>query len=193
MTFLRHIVGQGQVRHVEANIEAISDLPVPTGKRQLMRVLGMAGYFRRFCYNFFSYSCPDSNAMLDPRGQDVDRSHLLRGSDVGNPRRTNASLLVGATWDPHDGFTSDPHMPECRFHVEPTFEYFLSLFLFFKLYFHYLISSFNCYIFHILHPLIKTMPSVLLRTTFTPTAQEMQLKGSNLRIFTTSELSCILI
>ena len=70
---------------------------------------------------------------------------------------------------------------------------FLSLFLFFELYFHYLISSFNCYIFHILHPLIKTMPSVLLRTTFTPTAQEMQLKGSNLKIFTTSELSCILI
>ena len=63
---------------------------------------------------------PDSNDMLDPRGHDVDRPHSLRVSDVGNPG-TNASLLVGATWDPHDGSTSDPHMPECRFHVAPTF------------------------------------------------------------------------
>ena len=27
--------------------------------------------------------------------------------------------------EPHDGSTSDPHMPECRFHVEPTFVYFI--------------------------------------------------------------------
>ena len=64
---------------------------------------------------------PDSNDMLDPRGHDVDRPHSLRGSDVGGPRGPNASLLVGSTWYTHDGSTSDPHMPECRFHVEPTF------------------------------------------------------------------------
>ena len=56
LTFLGHIVGQGQVRPVEAKVEAISDFPVPTGKRQLMRFLGMAGYYRKFCNNFVSYS-----------------------------------------------------------------------------------------------------------------------------------------
>ena len=56
LTFLGHIVGQFQVRPVEAKVEAISDVPVPTGKRQLMRFLGMAGYYRKFCNNFFSYS-----------------------------------------------------------------------------------------------------------------------------------------
>ena len=35
-------MGQGQVEPVEAKVEAISDFPVPTGKRQLMRFLGMA-------------------------------------------------------------------------------------------------------------------------------------------------------
>ena len=92
--------------------------------------------------------------MLDPRGHDVDRPHSLRGSDVGSPRGPNASLLVRSTWNPHDGSTSDLHMPECGFH-EPTFVF--------------IISSLQ---------LVK-MPSVLVSTTVTPTAHEMQLKGNN--------------
>ena len=52
LTFLGHIVGQGQVKPVEAKVEAISDFPVSTGKSQLMRFLGMAGYYRKFCNNF---------------------------------------------------------------------------------------------------------------------------------------------
>ena len=40
LMFLGHIVGQGQVKPVEAKVEAISDFPVPTGKRQLMHFLG---------------------------------------------------------------------------------------------------------------------------------------------------------
>ena len=39
-------MGKGQVKPVEAKVEANSDFPVPTGKRQLMRFLGMAGYYR---------------------------------------------------------------------------------------------------------------------------------------------------
>ena len=53
LTFQGHIVGQGQVKPVEAKVEAISDLPVPTGKRHPMRVLGMAGYYRKLCSNDF--------------------------------------------------------------------------------------------------------------------------------------------
>ena len=39
LTFLGHIVGQGQVKPVEAKVKAIADYPVPTCKRQLMRFL----------------------------------------------------------------------------------------------------------------------------------------------------------
>ena len=49
---LGHIVGQGQVKQVEAKVEVISEFPVPTGKRQLMRFLSMAGYYRKLCNNF---------------------------------------------------------------------------------------------------------------------------------------------
>ena len=46
LTFLGHVVGQGQVKPVEAKVKAISDFLVPTCKRQLMRFLGMAGYYK---------------------------------------------------------------------------------------------------------------------------------------------------
>ena len=52
LTFLGHAVGQGQVKSVEAKVKAISDFPVPMCKRQLMRFLGMAGFYRKFCDNF---------------------------------------------------------------------------------------------------------------------------------------------
>ena len=45
-------MGQGQVKPLEAKVEAISDFPVPTCKRQLMRFLVMAGYYKQFCDNF---------------------------------------------------------------------------------------------------------------------------------------------
>ena len=36
LTFLGHVVGQKQVKPVEAHVKAISAFPVPTCKRQLM-------------------------------------------------------------------------------------------------------------------------------------------------------------
>ena len=63
LSFLGHIVGQGQVKSVEAKVEAISDFPVPTGKRQLMRFLGMAGYYRKFCNIFSVIAEPLTNLL----------------------------------------------------------------------------------------------------------------------------------
>ena len=42
LTFLGHVMGQGQVKSIEAQVEAISYCSVPTCKRQLMRFPGMA-------------------------------------------------------------------------------------------------------------------------------------------------------
>ena len=54
-------MGKGKVKPVEAKVEAISDFPVPSGKRQLMRFLGMAGYYRKFCNNFSIITEPLTN------------------------------------------------------------------------------------------------------------------------------------
>ena len=56
-------MGQGQVKPLEAKVSAISEFPVPKCKRQLMRFLGMAGYYRKFCKNFSSIAEPLTNLL----------------------------------------------------------------------------------------------------------------------------------
>ncbi len=50
--YLGKEVGHGTVRPLEAKVQAIVEFPVPKSKRDLRRLLGMAGYYRRFCKLF---------------------------------------------------------------------------------------------------------------------------------------------
>ena len=63
VTYLGHIVGQGQVKPVMAKVEAILSFPVPVSKREVMRFLGMAGYYRKFCPNVAALCCPLTNLL----------------------------------------------------------------------------------------------------------------------------------
>ena len=63
LTFLGHIVGQGQVKPEEVKVEAISDFPVTYGKRHLMSFLGMARYYRKFCNNSSIIAEPLTNLL----------------------------------------------------------------------------------------------------------------------------------
>ena len=63
LTFLGHVVGQAQVRPVPAKVQTIYDYPVPTSEYDLMRSLGMAGYYRKFCRNFSTTSVPLTNFL----------------------------------------------------------------------------------------------------------------------------------
>ena len=63
VTFLGHEVGQGKVMPVEAKVKAISEFPIPDGKKQLMCFLGMAGYYRKFCSNFSTIAEPLTNLL----------------------------------------------------------------------------------------------------------------------------------
>jgi hypothetical protein len=58
VTYLGHVVGQGQVKPVEAKVEAISMFPQPASKKHAMRFLGKAGYYRKFCPNFSAITEP---------------------------------------------------------------------------------------------------------------------------------------
>ena len=49
--FLGHVVGNGQVKPADAKTQALLEYPVPHNKQELMRFLGMAGYYHRFCHN----------------------------------------------------------------------------------------------------------------------------------------------
>ena len=63
ITYLGHVVGRGQVKPIDSKVEAISNFPVPQCKKQLMRFLGMAGYYRRFCSNFSTIAEPLTNLL----------------------------------------------------------------------------------------------------------------------------------
>ena len=58
VTYLGHVVVQGQVKPVEAKVEAISMSPQPASKKHVMRFLGMTGYYRKFCQNFSAITEP---------------------------------------------------------------------------------------------------------------------------------------
>ena len=47
MVYLGKVVGQGVVRPVRAKVLALDMYPPPTTKKELMRFLGMAGYYRK--------------------------------------------------------------------------------------------------------------------------------------------------
>lgn len=48
----------GKAKPVQAKISVILNFPRPTSKKQLMRFLGMAGYYRKFCPNFSTITEP---------------------------------------------------------------------------------------------------------------------------------------
>lgn len=58
VTYLGKVVGQGQVCPIRAKTFAIDQYSSPTNKKELMRFLGMAGFYRCFCPNFSSVVAP---------------------------------------------------------------------------------------------------------------------------------------
>ena len=58
VTYLGHIAGQGEVKPVSAEVEAIANFPRPESKKQLLRFLGMAKYYGRFCPSFSAVAEP---------------------------------------------------------------------------------------------------------------------------------------
>ncbi|KAK3102916.1 hypothetical protein FSP39_014938 [Pinctada imbricata] len=61
--YLGHKVGQGFVTPIMAKVEAISKFPIPTNKKEIMRFLGMAGFYRKCCPNFSSVVGPLTNLL----------------------------------------------------------------------------------------------------------------------------------
>ena len=58
VTYLGHVVGQGQVKPVDAKIRTVSEISRPESRKPLMGFLGMAGYYRKFCHNFSTAAEP---------------------------------------------------------------------------------------------------------------------------------------
>ena len=93
LTFLGHGVGQGQVKPVKSKVKAISNFPVPTWKRQLMRFLGMAGYNRKFCDNFSVIAEPLAN-LLSKRTKIIWTNDCQKAFDILKAILKNEPVLL---------------------------------------------------------------------------------------------------
>lgn len=49
VTYLGRMVGQGQVRPIDAQVRAVVQFPAPAMKKEFMRFLGLVGYYQSFC------------------------------------------------------------------------------------------------------------------------------------------------
>ncbi|KAL2085961.1 hypothetical protein ACEWY4_019281 [Coilia grayii] len=58
VTYLGHLVGRGVVMPRQAKVQAILSLPAPKSRREVMQVLGMCGFYRRFVPNFAAVAEP---------------------------------------------------------------------------------------------------------------------------------------
>lgn len=63
MTYLSHQVGQGEVRPLRAKVQAVEQYPPPATKKELMRFLGLVGYYRGFCRNFSTVVAPMTDLL----------------------------------------------------------------------------------------------------------------------------------
>ena len=61
--YLGHEVDNGTVKPNMAEVDDIALFPSPTDRKYLMRFLGMAGFFRRFCQNFADVVAPLTNLL----------------------------------------------------------------------------------------------------------------------------------
>lgn len=63
VTYLGHQVGYGAVLPKAAKVQAILDFPAPRTRQQLMRILGMCGFYRKFVPNFAAVTAPLPNLL----------------------------------------------------------------------------------------------------------------------------------
>ena len=58
LPWLGHIIGEGVIKVDPAKVEAIVNMPEPSGKADLVRLLGMATYLDKFCENLAAITRP---------------------------------------------------------------------------------------------------------------------------------------
>ena len=91
-------MGQSQVKSVEAKVEAVPDFPVPSGKRQLMHFLCMAGYYRKFCNNFSVISEPLTN-LLGKRAKFIWTENCQKSFEKLKAILRSAPVLLAPSFD----------------------------------------------------------------------------------------------
>lgn len=98
VVYLGRVVGQGTVKPVRAKVLAIDSFPVPVTKKELMRFLGMVGYYRCFCANFSTLVSPLTD-LLKGKARFVWSPSCQRAFERVKALISNAPVLAAPRWD----------------------------------------------------------------------------------------------
>ena len=98
VSYLGGVVGQGRVCPVRAKVQAIDDYAPPTTKKELMRFLGLVGYYRCFCRNFSSVVAPLTD-MLKAKAKYMWSSECQKAFESVKALICNAPVLAAPQWE----------------------------------------------------------------------------------------------
>ena len=105
--YLGHCVGQGQVKPVHAKVSDVMSFPTPTNRRELMRFLGMVGFYRKVCKNFSLVTEPLTDLLRKDRAYTWDDKcaeafKKIKGLLVSAPVLVtpNSIILLSSWWMP---------------------------------------------------------------------------------------------
>ena len=96
MTFLGHIMGNGQVKPTSAKIQAIVNHPTLRDKQKLRHFLGMAGYYRRFCHNFSLITAPLTNLLKKNQKYEWDPTYVPSCFSAGQVNAFITTHAIGS-------------------------------------------------------------------------------------------------
>ena len=91
--YLGHVVGQGQVKPITAKVDVILNFPVPKCKKDIMRFLGMVGFYRKFCKNFSTIANPLTD-MLHKKSSFVWSDACQRSFESLKSILVNSPILI---------------------------------------------------------------------------------------------------
>ncbi|KAL0150446.1 hypothetical protein M9458_054263 [Cirrhinus mrigala] len=98
VTYLGKVVGQGEVRLIRDKVCAVDRFPAPSTKKELMRFLGMIGYYRSFCANFSTVVAPLTDLLKSKRNFEWT-ANCQRAFDNAKLLLSTAPVLVAPRWD----------------------------------------------------------------------------------------------
>lgn len=98
VVYLGNVVGQGKVCPVRAKVQAIDNFPVPSTKKELMRFLGMIGYYRKFCENFSTVVAPLTDLLKGKRKYEWS-SDCQNAFDNAKLLLSSAPVLTAPRWN----------------------------------------------------------------------------------------------
>ena len=118
VTFLGHIITQGQVRMDPEKVRAVFDWPKPDNRKQLQRFLGFANFYRCFIRNYSRIAAPLTALTSPVRGGHLMLNELFLSWRKGSPQQfvveVDASDVgIGAVLSQQSPEDKKLHLPFC--------------------------------------------------------------------------------